>query len=127
EYATEAEHAPSDTLHSRSPAPTLRTPYQPPPTAPPSPYTPLFRSVRRRARSAAAVLEFLDAAAELAPPARASSAAASRNSSTARSEEHTSELQSLRHLVCRRLLEKKNDRSMSTHVRHAASLPAAHR
>src|SRR5437899_8890199 len=27
---------------------------------------------------------------------------------TARSEEHTSELQSLRHLVCRRLLEKKN-------------------
>src|SRR5262245_65225801 len=27
-----------------------------------------------------------------------------------RSEEHTSELQSLRHLVCRLLLEKKNDR-----------------
>src|ERR1039458_10532805 len=26
-----------------------------------------------------------------------------------RSEEHTSELQSLRHLVCRRLLEKKTD------------------
>src|SRR5205814_10576888 len=29
--------------------------------------------------------------------------------SGARSEEHTSELQSLRHLVCRLLLEKKND------------------
>src|SRR5437899_9598284 len=29
-------------------------------------------------------------------------------SSAARSEEHTSELQSLRHLVCRLLLEKKN-------------------
>src|SRR5437899_6110053 len=28
--------------------------------------------------------------------------------SSARSEEHTSELQSLRHLVCRLLLEKKN-------------------
>src|SRR5258705_1891972 len=28
-----------------------------------------------------------------------------------RSEEHTSELQSLRHLVCRLLLEKKNDTS----------------
>src|SRR5438045_9442501 len=27
-----------------------------------------------------------------------------------RSEEHTSELQSLRHLVCRLLLEKKNDK-----------------
>src|SRR5437899_3842370 len=29
-------------------------------------------------------------------------------STTSRSEEHTSELQSLRHLVCRLLLEKKN-------------------
>src|ERR1039458_10574677 len=31
----------------------------------------------------------------------------SRNARPARSEEHTSELQSLRHLVCRLLLEKK--------------------
>src|SRR5436853_3144244 len=31
----------------------------------------------------------------------------SRTTSAARSEEHTSELQSLRHLVCRLLLEKK--------------------
>src|SRR5262245_65215802 len=30
--------------------------------------------------------------------------------STARSEEHTSELQSLRHLVCRLLLEKKKEK-----------------
>src|SRR5258705_4469576 len=30
-----------------------------------------------------------------------------------RSEEHTSELQSLRHLVCRLLLEKKKDRRIS--------------
>src|SRR5437899_3884604 len=30
------------------------------------------------------------------------------------SEEHTSELQSLRHLVCRLLLEKKKDRQAST-------------
>src|SRR5205814_9067232 len=30
---------------------------------------------------------------------------------TARSEEHTSELQSLRHLVCRLLLEKKKNKS----------------
>src|ERR1039458_9926018 len=29
-----------------------------------------------------------------------------------RSEEHTSELQSLRHLVCRLLLEKKNDNNL---------------
>src|SRR5262245_63557003 len=33
-----------------------------------------------------------------------------------RSEEHTSELQSLRHLVCRLLLEKKNDRSNRTKI-----------
>src|ERR1039458_10660106 len=43
------------------------------------------------------------------------------NSSTAwtnsRSEEHTSELQSLRHLVCRLLLEKKHN---TKHHRHAA-------
>src|SRR5262245_64844598 len=31
-----------------------------------------------------------------------------------RSEEHTSELQSLRHLVCRLLLEKKNNKKYST-------------
>src|SRR5437899_8930906 len=67
------------------------------------PYTTLFRSrssaprrcrgaIRRRPR----------------PPA-----AAGRRS-RARSEEHTSELQSLRHLVCRLLLEKKkNERERS--------------
>src|SRR5438045_6093730 len=36
------------------------------------------------------------------------SATAKSPGSMARSEEHTSELQSLRHLVCRLLLEKKN-------------------
>src|SRR2546422_6197615 len=34
-----------------------------------------------------------------------------------RSEEHTSELQSRLHLVCRLLLEKKKDRGVSTHRR----------
>src|ERR1035441_10747533 len=32
-----------------------------------------------------------------------------------RSEEHTSELQSLRHLVCRLLLEKKKNRNIRSH------------
>src|SRR5438045_6083336 len=67
------------------------------------PYTTLFRSWRRRARRA---------------PCRARRAARRadcrslfrRNS---RSEEHTSELQSLRHLVCRLLLEKKKERDVS--------------
>src|SRR5258705_2411247 len=35
-----------------------------------------------------------------------------------RSEEHTSELQSLRHLVCRLLLEKKKKTSTNEIVRH---------
>src|SRR5437899_8398637 len=37
--------------------------------------------------------------------------------SFARSEEHTSELQSLRHLVCRLLLEKKN-KTRQVHICH---------
>src|SRR5262245_64412094 len=36
------------------------------------------------------------------------------NTFTHRSEEHTSELQSLRHLVCRLLLEKKNSTKMNS-------------
>src|SRR5258705_6468797 len=42
-----------------------------------------------------------------------------------RSEEHTSELQSLRHLVCRLLLEKKKRRSTLIHY-GAAMLFTAH-
>src|SRR5205814_3418098 len=40
-----------------------------------------------------------------------SSPVAGSSSSNTRSEEHTSELQSLRHLVCRLLLEKKKNTS----------------
>src|SRR5436853_3061231 len=36
--------------------------------------------------------------------------------STGRSEEHTSELQSLRHLVCRLLLEKKKKKRTDTQI-----------
>src|SRR5437899_8715580 len=56
------------------------------------PYTTLFRSRFRRSLPAA-------------PSSRRGPTARSRD----RSEEHTSELQSLRHLVCRLLLEKKID------------------
>src|SRR5258705_617353 len=38
-----------------------------------------------------------------------------RSSKTCRSEEHTSELQSLRHLVCRLLLEKKKKNERTRH------------
>src|SRR5215216_797215 len=55
------------------------------------PYTTLFRSCRR---------------ASSGP--RSTTATARRSPWSARSEEHTSELQSPDHLVCRLLLEKKN-------------------
>src|SRR5438552_13080267 len=47
----------------------------------------------------------------------------SRTSSTrlARSEEHTSELQSPDHLVCRLLLEKKKNKSTSDFLTHSSS------
>src|SRR3712207_8822012 len=71
------------------------------------PYTTLFRSPGRRT---------LATARPARPELRASAATAPRRSSTgvrcrsyfpARSEEHTSELQSRQYLVCRLLLEKK--------------------
>src|SRR5258705_9609415 len=57
------------------------------------PYTTLFRSC--------------STSGTLRVSCRAGSSACS--CATARSEEHTSELQSLRHLVCRLLLEKKKE------------------
>src|SRR5258705_8990305 len=77
------------------------------------PYTTLFRSVCRayleRRRRWFAVFRVLD----LRPNSRGDRRLAAGNRCGAiagrskRSEEHTSELQSLRHLVCRLLLEKK--------------------
>src|SRR5262245_65029689 len=74
------------------------------------PYTTLFRSVpdwmpplRNQTRHAAARQHAGDAVAATLWNEATASPACWR----ARSEEHTSELQSLRHLVCRLLLEKK--------------------
>src|SRR5258705_4153396 len=70
------------------------------------PYTTLFRSQRLRPLSGELV----------APTESRSAPTVSINSEAlpvrySRSEEHTSELQSLRHLVCRLLLEKKKNRA----------------
>src|SRR5687767_15320782 len=91
------------------------------------PYTTLFRSVVAEAASAPAVADAASApvmaeAASAPVVAEAASAPvaaqpASAPASAARSEEHTSELQSLAYLVCRLLLEKKKQ--------HAADLLAA--
>src|SRR5438045_5556563 len=73
------------------------------------PYTTLFRSLHggvERADAQPARHQPPDPAAGLRH-GRSGGARRRRRRSLRRSEEHTSELQSLRHLVCRLLLEKK--------------------
>src|SRR5437764_9089293 len=65
------------------------------------PYTTLFRSIRRRGWGRRAGPTFRRLGRRRLPPVR---------SGPARSEEHTSELQSPMYLVCRLLLEKKKKR-----------------
>src|SRR5262245_63522915 len=85
-----------------------------PPASTLFPYTTLFRSPVRAAAQRAAAVQ-LDAGRlqrRLRGRAARSAGGADRprkraGGAPARSEEHTSELQSLRHLVCRLLLEKK--------------------
>src|SRR5947208_4063202 len=76
------------------------------------PYTTLFRS-RAFPRSAASPTRASPASSPAAPSSR-------RSSPVRRSEEHTSELQSPDHLVCRLLLEKKKN----SPVRSVRSQPA---
>src|SRR5258705_5182747 len=75
------------------------------------PYTTLFRSggVSRRARQGVAADRTAAAAPHGLGAARRGRElqCGHRPADALRSEEHTSELQSLRHLVCRLLLEKK--------------------
>src|SRR5947199_6484770 len=68
------------------------------------PYTTLFRSHE--------TMRAMPMAPRITPSVTpvGSSRMATHHQSRARSEEHTSELQSLRHLVCRLLLEKKKER-----------------
>src|SRR2546429_5383120 len=85
------------------------------------PYTTLFRSRAAQARARAHnALDLLGACAGARhlPPVRPRRL--SRGRVDLRSEEHTSELQSRLHLVCRLLLEKKKNihacRSLRTHI-----------
>src|SRR5438874_9968440 len=87
-----------------------------PPTSTLFPYTTLFRSttatasIRRwRSMSSSAL-----PATPSTPPPTAGISAPARSGAT-RSEEHTSELQSRRDLVCRLLLEKKKQTTTTTH------------
>src|SRR5690606_41368356 len=95
---------PTPTRLSLSP-PLPRRP--PPPTL--FPYTTLFRSAARRNRQAARGLARLAGGGA----ARGARPRTEQDLHRPRSEEHTSELQSRENLVCRLLLEKKNNRSAS--------------
>src|SRR5438874_5313894 len=75
------------------------------------PYTTLFRSTWRPTRTSPASPPCRPRTGRSATPTPASPRAARR----ARSEEHTSELQSRRDLVCRLLLEKKKKKAKKRH------------
>src|SRR3989442_2201905 len=91
------------------------------------PYTTLFRSTRRFGSSAVK-----DTSRMLIFSARAVKNArcfcwffdSAASSSTNRSEEHTSELQSRPHLVCRLLLEKKKNKHRN-HLQHRDDIAEA--
>src|SRR5260370_6064600 len=86
------------------------------------PYTTLFRSARGGPYTPS--LPGLPRAATAATDSRARSAARPTpvRGHSPRSEEHTSELQSHLNLVCRLLLEKKNNISFTSHPPQAAFL-----
>src|SRR3989441_8838884 len=66
----------------------------------------------------------LKAASRGESPASMWCSTASTTTIASRSEEHTSELQSLAYLVCRLLLEKKNNKPpQNTHLSHSIHLP----
>src|SRR5947199_6637444 len=69
------------------------------------PYTTLFRS--RGSRATEARRQIRHVPFRRRTPPHCAGRATRQSSAACRSEEHTSELQSLRHLVCRLLLEKK--------------------
>src|SRR5258708_28081838 len=94
-----------------------------PPRSPLFPYTPLFRSCNHHPCERAAHLPlqaFLGGNAQQVRYLHGGTAPAARcRRGRLRSEEHTSELQSPDHLVCRLLLEKKNKKkTFYTHILH---------
>src|SRR2546425_7456271 len=91
-------------LHDALPIWTGPRSWRPPPSRPP-PHRPSGRSSRSQRRAAEPCTSPPACRAPARPPC-------------ARSEEHTSELQSLAYLVCRLLLEKKKKPKTSTESTH---------
>src|SRR5205809_2598658 len=77
------------------------------PTSTPFPYTTLFRSPHRPHRPAAVTAVAVERSEEFLAFFRGLLVSLEEGEKLFRSEEHTSELQSRLHLVCRLLLEKK--------------------
>src|SRR5258708_31425650 len=90
------------------------------------PYTTLFRSLFERERLRAIIRSYVEARGdELTPPLlidelkrHADVVVRGADIDSKRSEEHTSELQSPDHLVCRLLLEKKKKERMLMSTSH---------
>src|SRR3989449_1653844 len=88
------------------------------------PYTTLFRSLPLYMRLWSAGYSWRDVLRRPAAPESAEAQLAAAGSRP-RSEEHTSELQSRLHLVCRLLLEKKKKNTASETTTHTSSRCAA--
>src|SRR5687767_15740149 len=86
------------------------------------PYTTLFRSVAEVVRGDLDLLELFAVAPQLHEVAHALGDVHG-NRCRSRSEEHTSELQSLAYLVCRLLLEKKKSYTLPCCCRLTAGQP----
>src|SRR5436190_17108791 len=95
-----------------------------PPTSPLFPYTTLFRSFNRvyrnqhRLKSVLLVWHLTAVFLRHDLPWHGWKTAVKSQTSSTRSEEHTSELQSHRDLVCRLLLEKKKHHHWASQPRH---------
>src|SRR4051794_41542584 len=84
-----------------------------PPRSPLFPYTTLFRS-RTRGHAGLIATTSSHSSPRARPPPPHTPGAGRRGKRRPRSEEHTSELQSPVHLVCRLLLEKKKKQHSTT-------------
>src|SRR2546422_7292079 len=85
------------------------------------PYTTLFRSLHEQAVAGRVKPQLEDTGTDLELPVAHVDLVAARHAvraPTGRSEEHTSELQSRLHLVCRLLLEKKKKKANNTVTTH---------
>src|SRR5687767_15207080 len=87
---------------------------RPPPRSTLFPYTTLFRSLTGHARRGEREAERHQQLAVTHDSTRQITSPSAARRARARSEEHTSELQSLAYLVCRLLLEKKKTINSST-------------